>query len=119
MKFRQLITAASITILPLAASAATFIVPAAGTGPGANDSRWQSELTLHNTSATPTTIGLTFHDGSGAQSADSVSLNARTFTSTTCGATGKRSARRFVCAVSRRPTQVLWRQRRHEQSIRR
>src|SRR5438132_755340 len=58
MKFRQLITAASIAILPLAASAATFIVPAAGTGPGANDSRWQSELTLHNTSATPTTIGI-------------------------------------------------------------
>jgi len=77
MKFRQLITAASIAILPLAASAATFIIPAAGTGPGANDSRWQSELTLHNTSATPNTIGLTFHDGSGAQAGDSVSLGAR------------------------------------------
>src|SRR5260370_849663 len=78
MKLRYLMTAMSIVLLPLAASAATFIVPAAGTGPGANDSHWQSELTLHSTAATPITLGLTFHDASGtAQQGQSVTLNAR------------------------------------------
>jgi len=77
MKLRQIITAASIALLPFAASAATFIVPAAGTGPGANDSHWQSELTLHNAAAAPVTVGLTFHDGAGAQPGDSVTVNAR------------------------------------------
>ena len=77
MKFRQLITAVSIAMLPLAASAATFIIPAAGTGPGANDSRWQSELTLHSLSSSTVTIGMTFHDGKGAEKSDSVTLNPR------------------------------------------
>jgi hypothetical protein len=77
MKLRQLITAASIALLPFAAGAATFIVPAAGTGPGANDSHWQSELTLHNTAATPLTVALTFHDGAGAQQGESITINAR------------------------------------------
>ncbi|HEY6844387.1 MAG TPA: hypothetical protein VI391_09480 [Thermoanaerobaculia bacterium] len=77
MKFRNLMVAASIAVLPLAANAATLIVPAAGTGAGANDSRWQSELTLHNTSSNAVTIGLTFHDSDGAQQGDSVSLAPR------------------------------------------
>lgn len=77
MKFRNFFVAASIAILPLAASAATRIIPAAGTGPGANDSRWQSELTLHNTSSTAASIGLTFHDASGAQQGDNLSLAPR------------------------------------------
>jgi hypothetical protein len=34
MKRKQLITMISIALLPLAAGAATFIIPAAGTGPG-------------------------------------------------------------------------------------
>lgn len=77
MKLKHLITATSIALLPLAASAATFIVPAAGTGPGANGSQWQSELTLHNTSATAVTVGLAFHDAAGAQQGNSLTLNAR------------------------------------------
>src|SRR5712691_4666315 len=77
MKLGQIITAVSIALLPLAASAATFIVPAAGTGPGANDSHWQSELTLHNAAAASVTVGLTFHDSSGAQQGNNVTVNAR------------------------------------------
>jgi len=46
MKFRNLILAAAVAVLPLAAQAVTIIVPAAGTGPGANNSQRQSELTL-------------------------------------------------------------------------
>jgi hypothetical protein len=48
MKLKHLITAMSIALLPVAAGAATFVVPAAGNADGVNASRWQSELTLHN-----------------------------------------------------------------------
>ena len=77
MKLRTLITAASIAILPLAANAATFIVPAAGTGAGANASQWQSELTLHNTSSNAMSAALTFHDSTGAQQSEPLTVNAR------------------------------------------
>ena len=77
MKLKNLITAASIAILPIAASAATFIIPAAGTGDGVNGSRWQSELTLHNTSTNTILIGMKFHDGNGAGQSESVALNPR------------------------------------------
>ena len=64
-------------LIALPASAATFIVPAAGTGPGANNSHWQSELTLHNTGATAVTATLRFHDATGAQQSSDVTINAR------------------------------------------
>ena len=64
-------------LIALPASAATIIVPAAGTGPGANGSHWQSELTLHNTGAAATTATLRFHDSSGAQQTSDVTINAR------------------------------------------
>jgi len=64
-------------LIALPASAATLIVPAAGTGPGANDSHWQSELTLHNTGAAAMTATLRFHDAAGAQQTSDVTVNAR------------------------------------------
>src|ERR1700681_3202543 len=64
-------------LLPLAAGAATLIVPAAGTGPGAYNSDWRSELTLHNTSATALTVGVKFHDRNGAQDGDDIQVGAR------------------------------------------
>ena len=63
MKFRNLIAAAAVAALPLSATAATFIVPAAGTGPGANSSQWQSELTIHNAAPRIATLSITFHRG--------------------------------------------------------
>jgi len=77
MKLRNLLTAASIAILPIAASAATFIIPAAGTGPGVNGSQWQSELTLHNTSTNTIIISMKFHDANGAAQSESVALAPR------------------------------------------
>jgi hypothetical protein len=65
MKIKHLIAATAAALLPMAASAATLIVPAAGTGAGANESHWQSELTLHNTSAIAAHVRLVFHDASG------------------------------------------------------
>jgi len=73
----KIISAITIAMLPLAASAATLIIPAAGTGPGAYESHWQSELTLHNTSASAVTVGVKFHDRNGAQSGDDIQLSAR------------------------------------------
>ncbi len=63
MKFRNLIAAAALAALPLSASAATIIIPAAGTGAGANSSHWQSELTMHNAGPRVATITISFHRG--------------------------------------------------------
>jgi len=78
MKFRNLITAAALAALPLAAHAATIIVPAAGTGPGSNNSHWQSELTLHSASShRAITVSITFHQGTTVSGPLEVTLQPR------------------------------------------
>src|SRR5437763_2086408 len=77
MRIKNVMHFMAAALLPLAASAATFIVPAAGPGPGANASHWQSEFTLHNTSASAVTATLRFHDASGAQQSTDVTINSR------------------------------------------
>ena len=77
MNIRRIFATASLALVPLAASAATLIIPAAGTGPGANGSRWETELTLHNASSESVAVGLTWHDAAGAVNADAVTLAPR------------------------------------------
>src|SRR5688572_28424179 len=77
MKFRNVIVAAAIAALPLAAQAATLIVPAAGTGPGANASQWQSELTLHTAAPRSTTLSVSFHQGTDVLGPVEITLQAR------------------------------------------
>lgn len=77
MKFRHFLTATSIALLPLAASAATFIVPAAGSAPGANGSNWQSELTLHNSGPSELRVGLRFHERTAVSEQQYVTIGAR------------------------------------------
>jgi hypothetical protein len=77
MKFRNWILAAAVAALPLAAGAATLIVPVAGTGPGNNGSQWQSELTLHAAAPRPVTLSLTLHQNSTVFGPVSVTLQAR------------------------------------------
>ena len=77
MKFRNLITAAAVALLPYAAQAATLIVPAAGTGPGANNSQWQSELTLHTAAPRAVTLSIEFHQGKNVLGPAQVTLQAR------------------------------------------
>lgn len=77
MNVRNLIAAASIALLPVVASAATLIIPASGSGAGFNGSRWQSELTLHNTSSRTVIVDLQFHDSNGRHAATGVTLNPR------------------------------------------
>src|SRR6185369_4262233 len=81
MNLKSIITAASLALLPLTAGAASFIIPAAGTGPGANGSQWQSEVTLHNVGSAATTATLTFHDAAGASDSVAVALPAHATTS--------------------------------------
>jgi hypothetical protein len=77
MKLKSMITAAALTLLPLAANAATLVVPAAGTGPGANNSQWQSELTLHTAGPRAVTLSLVFHIGTDVRGPVTVTLQPR------------------------------------------
>src|SRR5690348_17940429 len=81
MKFRNLIVAAALAALPFSAQAATLIVPAAGTGPGANASQWQSELTLHSAAPRPMTLSVSFHRGTDVLGPVAITLQARETTS--------------------------------------
>lgn len=77
MKFRNLIITAAIAALPLTATAATFVVPAAGTGAGAHGSQWQSELTLHTAAPRPVTLTVSLHQGRDVVGPVEVTLQAR------------------------------------------
>lgn len=77
MKFQKILSAAALALLPVMAGAATVVVPAAGTGPGANGSHWQSELTLHSSAPRVVTVSLTLHQGKGAGTPVDVTLQPR------------------------------------------
>lgn len=77
MKFRNLISIAAMALLPVVGSAATLVVPAAGTGPGANGSQWQSELTIHNAAPRAATFSATFHQGTNVLGPAELTLQAR------------------------------------------
>jgi hypothetical protein len=77
MKLTRLITASAIALLPLAAGATNLVIPAAGSGPGFNDSRWQSEVTLHNSTSRPVDVLMTFRDSEGVSVTQTQHLPAR------------------------------------------
>lgn len=77
MNFKRILITIMATILPLAAGATTLVIPASGTGPGSNGSQWQTELTLHNTSASAIPATLTFHDTTGAGGTATVDVAPR------------------------------------------
>ena len=63
---KRIVGITSLALLPFTAGAATLIVPAAGTGPGASGSQWSSELVIHNASSSAASIDLVYHDANGA-----------------------------------------------------
>ena len=77
MFLRRLITAASIALLPLAAGAATLYIPVSGTGPGANDSHWATELTFHSVSTRPVSADILFQDINGATAPVTITIAPR------------------------------------------
>jgi hypothetical protein len=60
MKITKLLTAAAIAALPLTTYAAQLVIPAAGTGPGANGSQWRSDVTIHSAAPRGTSLTLRF-----------------------------------------------------------
>lgn len=78
MNPKHLITASFVALaLPLSASAGSLIIPAAGTGPGANGSHWKSEVIIANLSLSPVDLTLLFHDSTGVAGSSTLTLAAR------------------------------------------
>jgi len=75
---KRILGITSLALLPLTAGAATLIIPAAGTGPGANGSQWSTDFIIHNASALPASIDLVWHDGNGATKPQSFFVGPRT-----------------------------------------
>lgn len=72
---KTILTATAITLSALTLSAAdTLVIPASGTGPGANGSRWQTEVTLHNGGTDTLNATLTYHDLHGAGASYSTAI---------------------------------------------
>lgn len=72
------ITLAILSILVAASvSAAQLVIPAAGSGPGANDSLWQSDVTIHNVGTTTANLAITLHRTQGPTSAHTLSIAPR------------------------------------------
>src|SRR5258708_33981792 len=78
MKVKHLITATlAALVLPLSASAGSLIIPAAGTGPGANGSHWKSEVIIANQALLPASRTPVSHDRSAAAGTSALTLAAR------------------------------------------
>jgi hypothetical protein len=75
---KRILGITSLALLPITAGAATIIIPAAGTGPGAGGSKWSSDFIIHNASSLPATIDLTYHDSNGARKPQSFVVGPRT-----------------------------------------
>lgn len=77
MKFRNILAAAAVAALPLTAQAAQIVIPAAGSGAGANGSHWQTELTVHSAAPRSTSLAISFRQGSTVTAPVTVELGAR------------------------------------------
>lgn len=77
MNIRSILAAVVTAALPLAATATTLVVPAAGTGPGAYGSQWQSELTMHNAAPRSVEIELSLRQGTNEFGPATVAIGPR------------------------------------------
>src|ERR1700738_5315252 len=77
MNMKRIITASLAALaIPLSASAGSLVIPAAGTGPGANGSSWKTEVIIANLSLAPVDLTLVFHDRNGAAETSKVTIPA-------------------------------------------
>jgi hypothetical protein len=77
MSFKRLIVLSAIGLLSLAANAAQIIIPAAGSGSGANLSKWQSDVLLHNAAPRTVALNASFHIGTQVIGPKPVELRAK------------------------------------------
>jgi len=75
MKRLSLIALAVALTIP--AFAAERIFPVVGSTPGANGSRWQTEMLFHNTGAESIVLDIELHDATGATQAASLTIGPR------------------------------------------
>jgi len=75
--FKRILSITALALLPVAAGATTLIIPASGTGGGAGNSKWETELDIHNATTKALQFTLTFHDPSGASTAYPFTLGPR------------------------------------------
>ena len=78
MKVQRILAATLLALVPLAASAASFIIPVSGSVRGADDSHWQTELVLHSSSSSTIHATLLFHDRSGTAGTANLDVPPRT-----------------------------------------
>jgi hypothetical protein len=77
MNIKRIITASLAALaIPLSASAGSLVIPAAGTGPGANGSSWKTEVIIANLSLSAVDLTLVFHDRNGASGTSKVTVAA-------------------------------------------
>src|SRR5688572_11499884 len=77
MKSKVVLTLLAIGLFTFAANAAEIIIPAAGTGAGANASHWQSDVLLHNVAPHAITLTMRLHVGSTVYGPVAVTIPAR------------------------------------------
>ncbi len=77
MKSKAVLTLLAIGLFTFAASAAEIIIPAAGTGAGANASHWQSDVLLHNVAPHSIVLTMTLHVGTEVHGPVAVTIPAR------------------------------------------
>lgn len=77
MSLKRLIVLAAVGLLALGATAAEVIVPAAGTGAGANNSRWQSDVLVHNVAPRPISVNLSLHVGTDVRGPQTYTIQPR------------------------------------------
>lgn len=77
MSFKRLMVLAAAALLTVAANAAQVVIPAAGTGPGANNSQWKSDVVLHNTAPREISVTMSLHVGTAVAGTKTISLPAK------------------------------------------
>jgi hypothetical protein len=77
MSLKRLSVFLAIGLLTVAANAAQIIVPAAGTGAGAQNSHWQSDVMLHNAAPRPIEFTASLHLGTEVIGPRAITLAAR------------------------------------------
>jgi hypothetical protein len=79
MSFRNIIITAAIALFAAFAMADEFdyVIPAAGTGPGANGSQWQSEITVHNAGQEQLVVHLSYYSLDGLQRSFDLPIQGR------------------------------------------
>lgn len=76
---KRFLTLAAVLLLTSSfAFAGQIAIPASGTGPGADQSQWQTELTLHNAGAEALELTLSYYDASGKAGEFELSIDPNT-----------------------------------------